>query len=90
MSSVKLNKIGNFLKYWKDAILYAGYNSNGIECFYIIRGQEKREIPHSWEYITDQGMIQAWNNLKKFLDKNFTIAYDYKSDCLVHDGFFGG
>ena len=88
MSGKKLNKIGGFLRYWKNAIIYCGYNTKMIPCFYIVRGTITREIPYSWEYIMDCGsIIDAWDSMKLFLVNNrYSLAYDAKSDQTVHYG----
>ena len=67
MSSIKLNKIGGFLRRWINSVIFVGYNINDVLCFYIVRSGQIREVPHSWELIQDKGCRQAWQDMKEFL-----------------------
>jgi hypothetical protein len=89
MTSTKLDCVGGFMKHWINSVIYYGYNTKGIECFYIVKGSKTREIPYSWELIQDNGLIRAWDTLKTFLSRNYSFAYDYKSDVLIHSGKLG-
>ena len=86
MTSSKLDKIANFMKRWTNSVITYGYNVKGVECFYIVRGAMTKEIPCSWELIQDDGLVRAWDMLKTFLSRNYTFAYDYKSDVIIHSG----
>jgi len=89
MTSSKLDRIGGFMKRWINSVVYYGYNAKGVECFYIVKGTTVREIPYSWELIQDNGLKNSWNSLKTFLGRNYSFAYDYKSDILIDSGKFG-
>ena len=83
MSGKQLNRIGNFLKYWKNCVLFYGYNDKGIECFFIKKGDSYKEIPYSSEYICENGCNTAWSNMKQYLSRNDSIAYDAVSDLVL-------
>ena len=89
MTATKLDRIANFMKRWTNSVVYYGYNTKGVECFYIVRGAMVKEIPCSWELIQDNGLVRAWDTLKTFLSRNYSFAYDWKSDNLIHSGKLG-
>ena len=86
MTSKMLNRIGNFLKYHKNSILFFGYSINGLECFYIRKGDKFITIPFSSEFICEHGNTTAWNKLKTYLGNSNTIAYDAKTDLILSKG----
>lgn len=86
MTSSKMDKIGNFMKRWINSVVYAGYNPVGVLCFYVVKGIKAKEIPFTWELIQDDGLERAWSMVKAYLGRNYSFAYDYKSDCLIAKG----
>lgn len=87
MSSKKLARIANFLKYWKNCVLFMGYNERGVLCVCMRRGDVCKEVPNTWELICDNGPKMAWNVIKNFLGES-SFAYEYKSEQLIYSGFF--
>ena len=90
MTSSKLDRIGGFMKRWIKGIMFFGYNVRGVECFYILdKSGTSREVPFSWELIQDNGLVRAWDQVKDYLAKTHSFAYDYKSDMIIHSGAYG-
>ena len=88
MTSKQLDRIGHFMKRWICGVVCAGYNSEGMPCFYIRAKGRDREIPFSWELIHDKGTAQAWQDIKSYLCRNYSFAYEAKSETLINSGFF--
>ena len=86
MTSSKLDTIGNFMKRWSKSVVFFGYNKNLVLCFYIKQGSTCREVPYSWELIQDNGLTRAWKEIKAYLARTHSFAYDLRSEMIIEKG----